>query len=102
MILLNYLLVEDKTDPNTSTNKKLNNFLPPIVAQPQPLLDDDEYNLNNDDNNNKSKLFNIDILLDYYNNQYNLIRNGKKEINIHKLGLTAPTPAPRKAPKKSA
>ena len=70
MILLNYLLGKDKTDPNISTNKELNDFLPPIVIQPQPLLDNDndEYNLNNNDNNNGSKLFNIDILLDYYNN----------------------------------
>ena len=74
MILLNYLLGEDKTDPNTSINKELDDFLPPIVAQPQPLSDNDEYNLNNDDNNNGSKLSNINILLDYYNNQYNLIK----------------------------
>ena len=31
MILLDYLLGEDKTDLNTSINKKLNNFLSPIV-----------------------------------------------------------------------
>ena len=84
MILLNYLLGKDKTDPNISTNKELNDFLPPIVIQPQPLLDNlpliliqpqplsdndnDEYNLNNNDSNNRSKLFNINILLDYYNN----------------------------------
>ena len=32
MILLDYLLGEDKTDPNASTNKELGDFLPPIVA----------------------------------------------------------------------
>ena len=68
MILLNHLLGEDKTDPNTSANKKLDDFLPPIVAQPQPLSDNDEYNLDNDDNNNGSKSSNIGISLDYYNN----------------------------------
>ena len=67
MALLDHLLGEDKTDPNASANKELGDFLPPIVAQPQPLSDDDEYNPDDDDSNNGSKSSDTGISLDYYN-----------------------------------